>query len=457
MANVLFFVSSQPQFGTCDTVVTVTAPPKSTTTTASSTSTAPAQPTSTDGWKILGCYKDLYPSSDRTLKDYQYINDPLSISVCRAKCLAQQYKYSGVENGNECWCGNTIQSSATNTLTSLSDCSYSCPGEASESCGAGARILLSEYSAPLKSTWTTLGCYKDVFPSKDRTLREPQVVFGQLTVDSCRATCAAKQYKYSGVENGGECWCGDSIQSPSDNVPVAMTDCSYNCPGNSSQKCGAGARIVISQRSKGITAGWEDMGCYQDTFATHARTLKTLLGEDGSLTIDSCRNICRVSGYQLSGMENGRECWCGNSIQDPSYNIPAPLSDCSKTCPGDPKQFCGGGGRISLSRYVDPSKPAWVAMGCYKDRYPATSHALQVKIDVDGATTIEKCQDRCYNSGYSYSGVEDGSDCWCGNDGVQAPSDNVPTDEANCNKPCSGDANVSCGASGYISLSRRVG
>lgn len=69
-----------------------------------------------------------------------------------------------------------------------------------------------------------------------------------MTIDRCLSQCS--QYKYAGVEYGRECWCGDTINfngtlAPIPGKNVSDTECSYTCPGNSSQFCGAGNRINL--------------------------------------------------------------------------------------------------------------------------------------------------------------------------------------------------------------------
>jgi hypothetical protein len=56
-----------------------------------------------------------------------------------------------------------------------------------------------------------------------------------MTLEKCAATC--ESYKYWGVENGGDCHCGSGIAAGSSLVPDAK--CSFKCPGDEGQFCGA--------------------------------------------------------------------------------------------------------------------------------------------------------------------------------------------------------------------------
>lgn len=73
----------------------------------------------------------------------------MTIPKCLSRCSA--YKYAGVEYGRECWCGNTVNFNGTvkegsggtvGKNVSNSECSFKCPGNSSEFCGAGSRLSL---------------------------------------------------------------------------------------------------------------------------------------------------------------------------------------------------------------------------------------------------------------------------------------------------------------------------
>eukprot|EP01064_Diplonema_japonicum_P030964 TRINITY_DN53_c0_g1_i12.p1 TRINITY_DN53_c0_g1~~TRINITY_DN53_c0_g1_i12.p1 ORF type:complete len:219 (+),score=52.73 TRINITY_DN53_c0_g1_i12:377-1033(+) len=54
-----------------------------------------------------------------------------------------------------------------------------------------------------------------------------------------------------------------------------------------------------------------------------------------------------------------------------------------------------------------------------------------------------KCVKACLGLGYSYSGLEYGTQCWCGA-GLQG---SVMTSQTKCRITCTGDSNVTCGGS----------
>ena len=56
-------------------------------------------------------------------------------------------------------------------------------------------------------------------------------------------------------------------------------------------------------------------------------------------------NYYFVIGYEYFGLENGDECYCGDSA---SKFIPAPFSNCKKPCSGDQSEFCGSSWRMNV-------------------------------------------------------------------------------------------------------------
>ncbi|KAJ6592360.1 WSC domain-containing protein, partial [Mycena capillaripes] len=60
------------------------------------------------------------------------------------------------------------------------------------------------------------------------------------------------------------------------------------------------------------------------------------------------------------------------------------------------------------------------------------------------ANTPLSCTRQCFALGFAYAGVESGDECYCGSDLV---SDVSATHISDCDAPCTGDTNITCGAS----------
>ena len=97
---------------------------------------------------------------------------------------------------------------------------------------------------PTIGAFTRLGCYTDSVHA--RVLNGHGGVHGDSTgqtLDKCAATCTSLGYSLFGVEYGGECWCDSVLASTSSKV--ADVECTFICPGNVNQYCGAGDRLEL--------------------------------------------------------------------------------------------------------------------------------------------------------------------------------------------------------------------
>ena len=66
-----------------------------------------------------------------------------------------------------------------------------------------------------------------------------------MTLEMCYSDCAPAGYKYWGVEYGGECYCGNAFGAGSVLAPEGDSGCSFECPGNALEFCGAGDRLSV--------------------------------------------------------------------------------------------------------------------------------------------------------------------------------------------------------------------
>lgn len=69
-----------------------------------------------------------------------------------------------------------------------------------------------------------------------------------MTIDMCLGACYDNNY--AGVEYGRECWCGNTLTLGGEGetkaaANVTGTECSFTCPGNSTEYCGAGVRMSL--------------------------------------------------------------------------------------------------------------------------------------------------------------------------------------------------------------------
>jgi hypothetical protein len=178
-------------------------------------------------------------------------------------------------------------------------------------------------------------------------------------------------------------YCGNAINTGS--VLATSTDCSFICPGNQYEYCGAGNRLDMYQNNPsiptvsstsaqtgsisvgsistvststsssssaspsplgtGFPAGWSYEGCYVD--GLNGRILNHQQPDNAQNTPQVCVQACATAGYTIAGIEYGVECFCDNAI----YNggaLSANQNDCNFVCPGNSLEDCGAGSRMSL-------------------------------------------------------------------------------------------------------------
>lgn len=99
-------------------------------------------------WRYLGCYGD---APDRTLQaggtDSFYKGD-VSRQKCVDYCTPKGYSLSGTEDGQECFCGNSLTTHARRLPETA--CSTPCQGEKGDSCGGAwaVSIYMQEKQMP---------------------------------------------------------------------------------------------------------------------------------------------------------------------------------------------------------------------------------------------------------------------------------------------------------------------
>ncbi|KAK6086342.1 copper radical oxidase [Seiridium cupressi] len=204
-------------------------------------------PANLTGYNYKGCYVD--DVNTRLFNSIRSGDDNMTVEECAAAC--SQYSYFGVENGNECFCGLSLNSSIS--PVSESQCGKPCPGNRIESCGDANRLSVYQ-SSPLKtppSNPPTVSKFSYKYCSHDdgdmRVLTGDRKGDNSMTVEMCAAFCT--NYAYFGVEYAVECFCGNTFAGSAHNE----SDCSYVCPGNATEFCGAASRINVYQASNTTT------------------------------------------------------------------------------------------------------------------------------------------------------------------------------------------------------------
>jgi hypothetical protein len=126
-----------------------------------------------------------------------------------------------------------------------------------------------------------IGCYEDKtqrlldgLGEGDLAYDYPQsyLMSSQMTASVCGNFCAGLKFQYSGVEEGNQCFCGNTL--PPQLFVDAQTACTTPCSGDSSMTCGGVWSIELYQTSPPKNPGlcflcqWGCISCHQGSAAT---------------------------------------------------------------------------------------------------------------------------------------------------------------------------------------------
>lgn len=353
----------------------------------------------------LGCYTEA--TSSRALTAASYISTTnMTAQSCEAFCYG--YKYFGVEWGQECYCGDTIN--AGSVPANASQCDMSCTGYEWEVCGGSDRLNMYQMNATLykpppvptaypgDTLFASIGCYTEA--TNQRALSAKTYSDAEnMTAQACEAFCGTT-YGYFGVEWSQQCFCGNQLNAGS--VPVNSSECNYLCTGNDLEYCGGSSRLNVYQRinvttvssssasataSSSVTSSssassasatpaynssrysaeypeplsipdtgyglWNYQGCYTEGTAARALSSTYLYGtvETLNMTIEACAMYCFDNDYGLAGVEYAQQCYCANQLSAGSV-LAADQDTCSMPCAGNASEYCGGSDRLNLYSLV---------------------------------------------------------------------------------------------------------
>ncbi|KAK0560767.1 hypothetical protein OC861_006141 [Tilletia horrida] len=504
---------------TATTTATPTSTGTATSTTITSISTVPfATPTSSGivpavgSATYRGCWNDTNPNL-RTLSTLYQSESTVTVEGCVRSCTNAGYPISGLENGQDCWCGNGL--SPGTVKVDDGQCNYACAGNSLEYCGGN--LVMVTYSAnPIApatqpasfGNWTFQGCFPDSTAARTLQGAAPNIV-ATNSLENCASACSA--FTYFGTEYGRECYCGNAIMSGATAGDPSL--CNMVCSGNGTEICGAGNQLSVYKNPNlapapgggpstgpgtgtGGTGGstptgaqpttignWTLQGCFNDS--VNARALQGSVPNLGSSnSLENCAAAC--SSFLYFGTEYGQECYCGNSILNGAVAGAANL--CSMACSGNSTELCGAGNQLSLYKNSSPSSPSsggagGTATGGTGGGTGGTgtsgtgtgdgSTSTAVQPTTVGNFTLQGCYSDSVNartlqgqtpslgssntleacasacSKFLYFGTEYGQECYCGN---QIMNGAVAGASSACSMPCAGNSTELCGAGNQLSL-----
>lgn len=176
------------------------------------------------------------------------------------------------------------------------------------------------------------------------------------------------------------------------------------------------------------------------------------------MTIEMCTATCDSYGYAVAGLEYGSECYCG-TLEDIENTLVS--GECKMACSGDSSEVCGGPNAINI--YIDASNvPATVVLPSGWTTYGVVTEGqngrlLPVQILNDQTNTVEVCANACAAAGYTISGTEYSSECYCGNAFSAAANGGQLVDDSAAFMTCAGNGAQKCGGPSILSVTSAYG
>eukprot|EP00048_Salpingoeca_helianthica_P004141 m.74145 g.74145 ORF g.74145 m.74145 type:complete len:607 (-) comp13070_c2_seq1:69-1889(-) len=332
-------------------------------------------------YRKVGCFQDNVV--ERVMDMLAGSSEMMSPLLCSSMCdKVGTFLFFGLENVNDCWCGNDPF-----RLGTSSSCTLQCPTLSHDlnTCGGESSLDVYAYvnGEPVTETSSTStaapvaafreytglvyeGCFHDSLDV--RALADVRFVdYYAMTPEYCAEVCMASGWnvQYIGVQYTSECYCGNTpflfgmANALTCNMPCAG-DGGVACGGpfaNSvyriasvttaapitsalEQDSGSGSSGEIETTHASIPSSVEEpavsntqyMGCYADSTPKDF-ALGPFLSDSMSPLL--CQALC--SNYRFFGLQNGNECYCG---QLPFMYGAA--QTCNVPCKGDTAHTCGG-------------------------------------------------------------------------------------------------------------------
>ncbi|RDW73681.1 hypothetical protein BP5796_07123 [Coleophoma crateriformis] len=148
---------------------------------------------------------------------------------------------------------------------------------------------------PGNANYIYYGCVNE--PSNSRALAIQVPISGPLTVEAC--LLAAQAYLYVGLEYGGDCWAGMTLEATN----ASTSECKMACSGNTAEICGDANRLTMYRRrtsiitkpsiSSAAARGFVAVGCVAEP--SSGRLLTARLGASDDMTVEACMVLVQLA------------------------------------------------------------------------------------------------------------------------------------------------------------------
>jgi hypothetical protein len=196
--------------------------------------------------------------------------------------------------------------------------------------------------------------------------------------------CSA--YSHFGVEYGGECYCGDVINTGS--VLTTLSDCSFICPGNAYEYCGAGNRLEMYELTSLVSSSSAVQSTSSKTSSSSTIQSTSTTKSSSSSIVSSTSSVVQTTSSTKSS---------SSSLVTSSSTTKASTTSTTTSSTVAASQTLG----------IKNNVGAYTFQGCYTEA--TNTRALSSASFFDyTAMTLEACAADCV--GYTYFGVEYGGE-----------------------------------------------
>ncbi|KAF4341889.1 hypothetical protein FBEOM_4206 [Fusarium beomiforme] len=408
---------------------------------------------------VVNCYcSDVAPAS------YHQVDN----NRCNARCL-------GILDGD---CVEQPQNNAFKDEKFYSVYSINIPAKADGEYGPSTHRTPRPSIQPTKSTQltetrgkvgkiTAQGCYHS---SAGLSFRKNVLMFmAEEAPRECARQCGGDKKPFAFMKRN-DCYCGE--RSPPSDLIVGSYNCYMPCLSDEDDRCQREAAYATSRQDRYVAVydtgldvdvkaedplftsqGSEDavadhtkpnghpgQACYTKVPANSIS--KIFRRNNPSL----CHRFCQRKGRMYAFMQD-QICHCSNEYPDKDDELPA--SRCNIQCPGTALFDCGGDNNAysvynlgpERSSTIEP-KPISQIERCFYDLPMAADH---IPLDTGAVSKLpSSCIDSCKAIGKGVAFIK-GSQCHCAQGYPRSAS---TTDLRECQIPCTGNAQYSCGGYG---------
>ena len=123
--------SSEPTLEPTEPTSTITTEDNSPESTSAIVIPTPSPTGECQEWVAHGCLSDSRDGRTLSTVKTQDISEPMTNELCQDLCKTEGFVFAGTEYGQECWCGNAIENSPSES----EQCIVACAGNPAQTCG----------------------------------------------------------------------------------------------------------------------------------------------------------------------------------------------------------------------------------------------------------------------------------------------------------------------------------